>query len=662
MRRVLFVLCALAGIGAAVFFVIQDRANWASVTEQQSFVFEDVILHDVATGDVADMDALATEPFLGGLFSRLNTVFRTETARGYGQFDPDTQVLALFVGGEVTEVTYDPNTPMTAVALPGAGPIEVHWDHGSLSAELVAPVTFGASPEWTYNMSLVAADDVTDRIAAQEKIIADAIAAKADWRALMIAMGDAFPETSTFAGPTQDNFLSGWQAVVTYPADAFLSAPMTALNAEVILPDQRIIELLGYPSGGATKAMTDFKATFEDIPEMDRVIIHETPTQFVSVVYGELPLLIAVVELAHVSYVVQLSTSEIAEFETALAVAQSIAPRVLAAPAFDANDMTRADALTALGYPPLEVGRSWDQNIVAYNTRDLAALFEPANLIARDNSRSIISEKLSAFPADTTDRDSMSVDHFEGHIHCLPFTEQPTALSDVHDAFVAHDRVDFGAFSIGSAVANFVESGAFAKGERFQDTYDHEQRRWTQEWFVDGPQMALGTEGPLYFAYRAEQVGWLTLVCVSHNANPLRAWLTLELYGDIDRPADVIVPAAVLDQFRAYSTARYFGPGFFLVGENLKPGQHLISGDGTVLIDDMLRFWDWDALTQTINAEDDNGMVGLYLPDGTPLLPHEYEDIDGWDALGPDVVQARKPGEDQFYDIRQRIFIDDPTQ
>ena len=658
MQRVVFAFFTFLGIGVAVFFLTQDRTTWATSSTPRSFIFDDVTLRVVETGAVADMDELAADPFLGGLFVGMDDMLRTETARGYAFFDPETNALDLHIAGMATQVTYDPAAAQASASLDGAGPIEVHWDHKGLSANIVAPVMmFGAPSEWAFHVPLVPTEEVAARITAQQDIVAQAIADKAAWRERMTDFAEEHADALAVEGAVHDVWLAGWQATLSYPESATFIPERSVLGGRVILPDNQVVQISGYSAAQAAEKIRLFKASIEALPDDEKIIVRDTGDLFIAVPYDGLINILIEVPLEHMTYTVSANLQYWDDIGLVRAMSQSLQQRPLGAPPFDPLTLKREEARVMMGLPTFKVGRQDDPDPTFGLRNDLEVMLRDESLMSHASNWV---NRESNFWAYRTDDEYGSLIFAE--LECFPVLGAPETASALHDTYLARAAFDPKLAAIDVSLMEYITSDRFAAGLPYQDKFDLETPAMDATWFADTPTYAFGAYGPYYMAYRVDRLGDVSIFCAVHDVDPWMAWMKMDLHSDVERPAPVTLQPQVREQFGGYPEARAFGPGHFLIGVPFTDGKHhLIAGDGTVLIPERLDWWDWHPQTQSITAEDENDKVGLYLTDGTQLLPHRYEDIDTWANLGPTVMRVRNADSDLFYDISQRAFIPDPT-
>ncbi|PRZ41429.1 hypothetical protein [Tritonibacter scottomollicae] len=660
--RLIIPLFAVTSIGLAFFFYRMDEKGWATVEQRQSLAFGDVTLRVVETGAAADLDELRGDPLLGRLFVTVDEMLRTETARGYGMFDPDSKQLTLFVAGEATRVLYDPEVPVASVSLPGAGPIEVHWAERGLRADVVVPVILSGAPsEWAFQMPLMAAADVGDMVAAQEKIITDALAAKTDWRERMTALAEEHADDREFKTDTNDVWLSGWQATLSYPEDARFSPIDDAFGGRVHLADDQIVNIGGYRTDVADKKNAEFRAIFEAFPEDEKLLVRDTDDLLIAVRYDRRVSVIARVDLENITYVVSAALSNWDDIGVVVAIADSISQRPLGAPSFDPLTITREEMRIAMGLPPFKIGPEYDLDPTSSARSDLETMLRPEYLISSDSTWSNPESTLWLHRIDG-DGDSILM----AEIECFTLLGTPESAAAIHDSYIARTAFDPKLMKHEIRLMNYINDGGFASNAPFQPYGEFETIEtpdFAPEWFVDTPSYAFGAYGPYYVAYRVDQLGDVSIFCATHDHDSFTAWMKMDLHGDVERPAPVALAPDIKAQFAAYPAARAFGPGYYTVDrEYPDPMSYLIAGDGTLLISKALNWWKWHEQTQTITAEDADDKVGLYLVDGTKILPHAYEDIDTWPNLGPTVMWVREEDGDLFYDLNDRAFVPDPTQ
>ncbi|MDT8895746.1 hypothetical protein RSO41_13900 [Halomonas sp. I1] len=661
MRWIVVLVCIAMGVGTLAIFNFLAQPHSTTLEKSQDFVFGEVVLLDDA-GEPADWDKLKEDFLLGPLLVQMNQMLRDEMAHGYASFDTDNQHLTLHLAGTTTTVSFGPGDPVARVESSNIGPIEVAWDKRGLNPKVTAPVMiFGSPSGLEFEIPLLAVDDVSGRVEKQGEIIKQKLSDKAAWRTEMEAFSEKFPVDPAFSGMTQDEMLPGLQATLTYPFDAVTSSSTYSFDVEVTLADQTRVQIVALPPRTAKQKMESLRDDYIDRPEDSRIILHDTEDMFFVDVYGNGALIAKLTELEHLSYLTVAKHADHRKLEVVIAMANSLAPRPLSAPDIDLDSLTRDKVLTALEFPELEVGSSWDPNVRQSAINDLARLFEPRNLMALHNSGSIISDELNAFDAGYVESDDSRPFEYWGDLLCAPFLDRPEMVSTLHDIFQSRWQDDISLNRPVETGVAYIESGDFAANKPNSSLDTAVVKRSEPIWFLDEPDIAIGAEGPLYYVYRAERVGPFTLVCKAQNRNALRAWLTLELHRDLPRPENVAPSDDVLTQFRAYDNVRPLGPSHYLISKEGELNSYLISQQGDVLIHDRLSWWDWDARTETITAENASQKVGLYLPDGTKLLDHLYEDIGGWEDLGPNIVRVRGK-EDQYFNVEMREFVPDPRE
>ncbi|WP_027967087.1 hypothetical protein [Halomonas halocynthiae] len=661
MRGIVVLACAAIGFGTLVIINALVQPSSTSLGQSQDFVFGDVVLLD-DTSEPADWSELKKDMLLGPLLVQMNQVLRDEMALGYASFDTEDQHLVLHFSGTTTTVPFDPSVPVSRVESADIGPIEVTWGKRGLNPKVTAPVMlFDASSGLAFEIPLRAVDDISARAVKQREIIKQELSEKAKWRTDMEVFSEKFPVDPAFNGRTQDQMLSGLQATLTYPVDAVTDTPFQSFDIEVVLSDRTRVQILALRPHTATQKMESLREDYIGRPGDSRIILRDTEDVFVAGVYEGGTLIAKLTELEHLSYLTVAKLADYRKLEVVLAMANSLAARPLSAPDIDLTSLTRDKVLTALELPELKVGRSWDPNVRQYAIKDLARLFEPQNLMARYNSGSIISGILNAYDADYVETDESHPVEFSGNLICAPFLDHPERVSTLHDVFLSKWQDDISVNRpLDSAVA-YIESGNFAANKPASPVRTPIVKRSEPTWFLDEPDIAIGAEGPLYYVYSAERVGPLTLVCKSQDRNALRAWLTLELHRGLPRPENITLPDDVLTQFQAYDRVRTFGPSYYLISKEGELSYYLVSQQGDVIIPERLSWWSWDPLTETITAENTSQKVGLYLPDGTRLLDHLYEDIGGAEAWGPNIVRVRGK-EDQYFNIEMREFVPGPPE
>lgn len=617
---------------------------------------------DTEKKEEVDWEKYREDLFVGPLVEELDRLFKSEAAYAYAVYDASHNYLVLYFAGSVTVVPFNIEHEITRVESDAMGPIDIVWGDG-LEPVLLAPLIIMSEESGVaFRMPLHARQAVTDRMMSQGSIKALSITEKMQWYNDMQAIAADFPDTFSFSGDTRDVMLTGLQATMTYPRSAYANVSSTNLNAHVDLDHNIRVNISALPPAQALERLAVVRSEYLALPDDDRVILHDAEGIFSAVAFDESIYVAKLVEIEHLTYLVTAYAYEQKGLEEVLAIAGSLAQRPLSAPEVDLAELTRDQVLTMLGLPPLELGRSWDPNVRKYMINNLAALFLPANLMARYNMGSrIADDEVKAFEANYDEADGRPYE-YTGNILCVPFLDRPELASEFHEVSQAQwqdTRLLNRPRDLGF---NYIESGDFAAGKEFSSSGDSIVPRSEVIWFLDTPDMAIGTEGPLYYLYKVEQIGPFTLACKTQSFDALRAWLTMNLYGDVPRPESVSLTGSVREHFRAYDQVRGFNQGLYLVSEKGDLRASLASNEGNILIPEPLMWWSWDNMTQTISAKNDDDKAGLYLPNGTQLLSHLYEEIRGTGQLGSEIIRVKdEDREYQYFHIETRTFVPEPT-
>jgi len=624
---VLVALLAVMGGMGVVLKSMLDRENWANVETVQTFAFGPATLVDDARWRAADLDEIREDEFINQVVTRMISALGAATAEGYGRFDPVSDDLTLYVAGEAVNTRYDPDQDAAIVENPAMGPLEIHWHHYGLTADLIAPVLiFGEPTGWSVRLPLTQADNVSLQIAAQQDIIAALAAEKDDLRSTLAEWGALFTQEHGFSVPTIDTMFAGGWGTITHPRGVFAFGANGGPEVSFTLEDQTQIAVNFRSQADARAKFEEVRTAYLAIPEDDLFVFQDTEQVFAAKEYGYHSDVVMLKPTADGAFIVHGSIGSLNGLRDMLAMAQSLAKRPLSAPDFDALTMDRETARQRLRLPTMQVGRTDEDDPMGSFRSSLEALFSPRKLMSYDPDAAVDDTFMWVY---RTDGEYGSV--LDGQVNCSVFREKPVRLSALHDLFGSPD---------GRPVEQDASAGPV--------------------WFTDTANYAMGAAGRDYQAYRLEEVAGLYLACQTSDADPLRAWLLLDMHKDVPRPHDIDVSQNALDQFRAYPEVYEVGSTHFRVlDETGSPfDAYLIHESGRVVVDKMLFSWDWDELTRTFTAEDSDDQVGLYAEDGTQLLEHKYRDIGGWGSLGSDMVQVRETDRDLYFQISTRQFVD----
>ncbi|MGB0900953.1 hypothetical protein [Halocynthiibacter sp.] len=638
-------------IAVAAFWFLRDP--WSGTTEPQHFAFSEFRFLETETGPEVSADKIAEEyAFFASLVFQVADQVTTGAEDGYLTYDPATQTISAFTFGQVIHAPFPEVGAFSAFDTEGidSTPAFIKRADNGLGLIFHAPVE-GLGSDLRIELTFLPTDDISAQKETQARLIREQEEALATWHEDMKAVSDliaAGPKPGEAAYRTS---LPGWQGFITVPGrysyGNHVDFPRTEFQD---LTDQsRPITVLALKQGEGAEVFARERERILETPTRELALFADDENSIIGAQYGQGFFAYFQTSAGLIDYFIFTHTPDAALLPEFMAAANSLSEDGLISPAILSDSF---DAFVWMEEQGKTVFAQTDPN--EWNNHFFIDNFAPLYLISL-NALRVIDESLRA---------SLQPDGFPDFnidISCLPSLPAETPLSTAHEQFNSLVRNDFTHGSI--YYAQHISSGDFNEGKDFEMAVLDQYPQWDPVWFTDSPTRATGAEGPMYYVYLSRPISNLKLVCRLASENPLTLRLAEQIAMQMELPEIPPQPDWVINQFRKYL-------GF--VSEMIDGVYEVSNQDGTsrlirrngerLLAENFTWVWDYEDSNAFEARLEENGPLGLWLLDGTPLLPAEYSSFDEEPQLGEGVMSAYHSNDTTklYYSIPERRFIDRP--
>ncbi|MEM7544490.1 MAG: hypothetical protein AAF367_03055 [Pseudomonadota bacterium] len=650
MKRVGLAAVALIAIAGVVAAVLMSRDPWAGLDAPQGFLLSG---SRVLTSVEGPETTITEEEYglFAGLMQSMADQMNMLAGEGYALFDPATGRVTFHIAGtEMGFILPEPDVlaPMETEGT-GVGPAFIRREGRALRLSVIAPIE-GLGDDVAIALDFEAAADVSAQQTKQAEVAAAQRAAEAAWRDAMVPVEAAIAAGPAFEGMTSRVSLPGWQGAITVPLWAYFGnwADFPRTEFEDVAGQKPTFTVIAQRPGLGETTIAAERDRLLEGAEAQRRVLRDEPGALIVARMGQPITAIFQRIVGDIDYVTFVETDDSAAIREVWAAAESLSDAPLGMQPVLADDFDALGWMAARGTAMIP-----KEDLTERFGEGVADMMTPAALMGQVMD---VSFDLSVEAALTEG----GFPHFLERVTCTPEIATGAPLSAAHERLIAAagliSYADFGHMT--KDIGAHVRSGKFAREEPFAPDLSTERPRWEPVWHEDTAQRAVGVEGPLHYVYFARPLGQFALICGVAHEDPLVLRMAEQMAMALDLPEIAPISDEVIAQLRAYRFASAFGPDLFKVKADNDAFERLIRPDGTIVLEGPYDWYTWHGDAGVITAENEADKEGLWLPDGTRLLPNEYDDFQVARDKGPGLISARKDGEWRLYSVPDRRFVE----
>ncbi len=640
-RKTIFSLAAVL-IGAAVtfFFLAQDR--WVGFETPTAFVMTDSTATLNETGQTLDLTAEPTD-FTMAMVQDLFGVVERELGQGYALVDPANGSVTIFIAGQEDQAAIPPPGESSGLTGPLADQGRVFITRDRFGAGFTLTVTGMELAEvvtGSYHFT-PAPDDAHAQRDKQAEMQALRARQLAEWEAsnatLLTTLAAPAPDQ-----PMQQIMLPGWQHSMMIPLIARPEHTAYFLQQEYgpVTVDGGLVELRVVTLDDAEKTMQAEGQRPEDTTT--RYLINDADAILTSRQDRGYFYLRRIIQ-NDIAYILWIETNDPAAIRTTKAMADSISSTPLGQPDWLTPDF---DAITLLGQQGVNP-QIRDGDVDAIN-RIYNELSEPETLMS--SAPNILSEGAGLLISDQSQNGTWL---WPVGLDCTIAQTGDRPITQWHDRF--KDNAFSSSYGEGGHMETdayqYIASGNFATGQPLVNAFAQAPDAPLRI-LQSSDTHALATNGFVYMLFSVHPLDPFELVCALSGRDVMGLLAAQKLVDTVERPTLHDLPAHVPDLFRARATVRQFSDDLLLFSDSFGGDQGVMDLRGNTLIPPLYGWYEWHP-AGAISARLDFDDYGLWAPDGTVLLPIEYEDISN---DGTNNLRLRKDGEWLTYSIPDRAF------
>lgn len=639
--RILAAILGLCGLAAvAVYWINRDPLS--RLTEPTGYTYAGIDLFDTETGKPAMLEDYG---FLAPMFAEMAEALAQAAQQGYLMIDPDARTASLVALGMTATASLPASGQQTAFNSVGSGggPIFLTYSRKEDRFIVRAPETaLDAGLDFRLRFER-AEDDLSDRIAAQDKLRVEREAVLAQWNGEMDKLQAQLPPAVEEPGPvTYRQILPGDLGTIAAPVTAALDPPQGdgfhLLNDRATGRKWMGIRL--DTKDDLNRIFTANRKELLDPPSDDTRLLYEDDETMVVARRGKPMFFERFVTLGDMGYIVRAAPKDGAQLATIWQIANSITD---APPDPDAIPSQDFDALSWFAEQglDLDIGR----DAFTEQSDKFAERLSVEGLLTRSPE---LRRTVGLIPV--AQLGDPFAGAFKANLVCAPRLltgDSPTAMHEEFSSnpvFSGLAHRDMGL----DHIAAWVAQKAYLPDATFEfDPSKHRPDPGDPIWSLQSPQAAIGADKLSYFAYRARDLGGqFQLICASSSDNPYAAQAALQIAERHELPDLSGIAPEIARIFGDYEYAALIGDTVYEARRSGSDSRLLVGADGSV-ISDVPFDWSWEfddlRLFETGNLQ---GKHALWSFEGEQLLPYEYDEIDD---NSDGTISVYKDGDEQIY-------------